>query len=451
MYKGNYYKDGKSKAIANQRDILGILVSQSYVNKTGVDMEKVLTYPLVSISLCTPGGSNRKTAKSKLYDAAMEDEVTIIDSNNLTGIPNLENYFLDVVVFMRIMTNTSGSIRDLAWKVVNSIPVQYQKIYLLCDTYKEGSIKTDERRPRGSGKWYVIKSPNMKIPSDFSNFLKNGDNKTMLLDLIDQALIEDKSKLKDRIIFHSNRDYCRMISVVDNHIIDDLASDHEEADTKLVALVKASDLPSSHSVMVRSPSGDIAILALFLLHDGIRVLIDNDTGNARKIIDIHSARLSIEQRRALAGMHAFSGNDYVSSFFRKGKTQVWKEILKNPQFIQVFGNLGNFNFENLEKYVCSLYGYLKQSYVNKVRTLLFIRRFYHEHKPIDLCSIPLSSQSLHLHSKRSNYVSASYQRTDQLIMDMENTVHHGWNEHGDSIWSLKSYPDDVAELLLNYD
>ena len=86
-------------------------------------------------------------------------------------------------------------------------------MYLVCDTYKEGSIKTGERRPRGSGKLYVIKSPNMKIPSDFSNFLKNGDNKTTLLDLIEQALIEDKSKLKDRIIFYSNREYCRMISV----------------------------------------------------------------------------------------------------------------------------------------------------------------------------------------------------------------------------------------------
>ena len=67
--------------------------------------------------------------------------------------------------------------------------------------------------------------------------------------------------------------------------------------------------------MVRPPSGDVDILVLFLLHDGIRVLIDNGTGNARKIIDIHSARLSIEQRSVFAGMHAFSGNDYVSSFF----------------------------------------------------------------------------------------------------------------------------------------
>ena len=48
--------------------------------------------------------------------------------------------------------------------------------------------------------------------------------------------------------------------------------------------------------MFRSPSGDIDIFVLFLLHDDdICVLIDNGTGNARKKIDIHSARLSIEK------------------------------------------------------------------------------------------------------------------------------------------------------------
>ena len=199
--KATITKDGKSKEIAYQRDILGILVSQSkikkYANKTGVDMEKVFTYPLapVSIPFCTPDGSNRKTTKSKLYDAAMDDEVTIIDNDNLTGIPNLENYFLDVVAFIRIMTNTSGSNRELAWKV-NPIPVQYRKMYLVCDTYKEGSIKTSERRSRGSGKRYVIKSPNLKIPSDFSNFLKNGDNKTVLLYLIEQAFIQAETTVE---------------------------------------------------------------------------------------------------------------------------------------------------------------------------------------------------------------------------------------------------------------
>ena len=102
--------------------------------------------------------------------------------------------------------------------------------------------------------------------------------------------------------------------------------------------------------MVRSPSGDIDILVLFLLHDDdIRVLVENGTGNARKKIDIHSARLSIEKRRALAGIHASSRSDYVSSFFQEGKTQVWKKILKNPQFIQGTWKLGKLQLRRFRE------------------------------------------------------------------------------------------------------
>ena len=36
-------------------------------------------------------------------------------------------------------------------------------------------------------------------------------------------------------------------------------------------------------------------------------------------------------------------------------------------------------------------------------------------------------------------------------MDLDDPVHHGRNEEGDSIWSSKSFPDDIADLLLNYD
>ena len=64
----------------------------------------------------------------------------------------------------------------------------------------------------------------------------------MLLNLIEQALTEDSLKLKDRTIFYSNKDHCIMISATNSCIVPELASDHEEADTKLVALVNASQL-----------------------------------------------------------------------------------------------------------------------------------------------------------------------------------------------------------------
>ena len=79
--------------------------------------------------------------------------------------------------------------------------------------------------------------------------------------------------------------------------------------------------------MVRSPSGDIHIVVLFVHHfvnSHLKEYIDNGTGPSRKIIDINSCSLPADHRSALIGLHAFSGNDYLSSFFRKGKKTCWK-------------------------------------------------------------------------------------------------------------------------------
>jgi hypothetical protein len=113
--------------------------------------------------------------------------------------------------------------------------------------------------------------------------------------------------------------------------------------------------------------------------------------------------------------------------------------------------LGNFNLEDLEKFVCVLYGHPKESSVNKVRTMLFTKTFYNEQKPIDLCNLPPCFENLHLHCRRSNYVSDIYQWSGELMMNLVDPTQHGWNENGDSVWSPKSFPDDLAELLLNYD
>ena len=97
--------------------------------------------------------------------------------------------------------------------------------------------------------------------------------------------------------------------------------------------------------MVRSSSGDIDILVLFILHqfEGKNVFIDNGVGKNRKIIYISMAMLSSQQWHALAGVYAFSGNDYISSFFWKGEKKMWSLVLKNEWFLQVFLEFGLFS------------------------------------------------------------------------------------------------------------
>ena len=119
----------------------------------------------------------------------------------------------------------------------------------------------------------------MKIPSDFFDFMHNVDNKTMLLNLIEQSLIEGNDRLRSKTLFFSNVNHCTLITRNEVRVVPELASDHEEADTKLVALFHNADLSSGQSAMIRSSSGDIDILVLFLLHQrDVRILIDNGTG-----------------------------------------------------------------------------------------------------------------------------------------------------------------------------
>ena len=71
-------------------------------------------------------------------------------------------------------------------------------------------------------------------------------------------------------------------------------------------------LPTCHqaidSVRIRSPSGDIDILSLFVAHGfgEIQVLVDNGTGKSRKIIDVTSSTLDCPKKKALIGLHGFT-------------------------------------------------------------------------------------------------------------------------------------------------
>ena len=142
-----------------------------------------------------------------------------------------------------------------------------------------------------------------------------------------QAIVDGKSSLQGRTIFFSNKRGCMMINEDQAILVPSLSCNHEEDDTKLVALVCAANVRQGDSVMVRSPSADIDILTLFVSHNfgDIIIYIDNGTGKIGKIINVTSSELSAIEKIALIGLHAFSGDDYVSAFFRKGECHSGKQ------------------------------------------------------------------------------------------------------------------------------
>ena len=73
---------------------------------------------------------------------------------------------------------------------MRQIPNSYDLVYIACTTYRDISIKSEERKGRGSSDRLLMKSAKVRIPSDFQKFLCNGDNKERLFKLIEDVWIE---------------------------------------------------------------------------------------------------------------------------------------------------------------------------------------------------------------------------------------------------------------------
>ena len=191
---------GRIKELTYQRDILGMLVSYSNKHESGVDLEKVLCFPLapVSIPLCTPDARYEKPSIANC--------TTVVSHDSLPPASTMRTYLLDLAAAIRSLIFTGSTIREMTSQIIATVPSQYTTLYIVCDIYKDNSIKGGERQARGSSERYVLTSPDMKVPYDFAGFLRNGENKEMLFNLIQKAIEEMRGDLlSGKTVFFSKK------------------------------------------------------------------------------------------------------------------------------------------------------------------------------------------------------------------------------------------------------
>ena len=82
------------------------------------------------------------------------------------------------------MTEIPETYEKLTWKFLRMLPLEYNHIDIVCDTYQECSLKPAKRNKHGCSSKMIIRSYKSKIPRDFKGFLKNGENKTRLTELV---------------------------------------------------------------------------------------------------------------------------------------------------------------------------------------------------------------------------------------------------------------------------
>ena len=446
------------------RNILGALLAFSVKNERPISLSAALAYPLspLPLSLATGDGKRRETSKSKLTSILIEN-AELKDPKTDDSIKEVGDFtfVIDLIAAIRTMTVLPNTYEELVWNLISTLPKGYRRLDIVADTYRNQSIKDAERSARGSSQKVIIGSSKSKIPRDFSNFMRNKDNKTRLVEIISEVMRNNYAsvlaKLRCSVINISQEDvtYCLKRSGVSIH--EELSSNQEEADTKVILhCYHSMQEYSSSKVALRSPSGDtdILILAVSLL-DINRVYLDYGKGKLRKGIWLNDLSIEEQMKEPLIGFHAFTGNDYVSSFFKKGKQLCWNGMKKNQVFIEAFRQLGqrwiiNENDEiisSLEKYICHIYGYPRENSVNVVRMKMFEKKYDKDGKIIDVSLLPPCKSVLMLHIKRANYVAKLWRSSLTSWLNPEEIADNGWFHDGSINWVDEVFPDDVEEIL----
>ena len=69
---------------------------------------------------------------------------------------------------------------------------------------------------------------------------------------------------------------------------------------------------------------------------------------------------------------------------------------------------------------------------------------------IDLSLLPPCEANLKYNIMRAHYGALMFRNANRLILNLENTINHGWDEKGRAKWSTACYPDDISQLLIHY-
>ena len=138
---------------------------------------------------------------------------------------------------LKCLPDTFG---ELSESLFSQLPKE-PRVDFVTDSYHPLSIKSVERNRRGSSTAYIIKGPMTKIPRDWKNFLANDKNKQSLNIFLLNEWKKDKfaRMLMERKVYFVCADMCTCLKTTDGQYIipediDELRSNQEEADTKIV-------------------------------------------------------------------------------------------------------------------------------------------------------------------------------------------------------------------------
>jgi hypothetical protein len=268
--------DEKIHNVRSDRELFGRLIIAA--RSRDVDLKLVMTYELsaVPLSLSHTDGTLRKNVKSVLL-SELEKEVNVdgrlppVDKTGATA------YVVDGMAIVQMVktggTSTFGELADKYWHIF-TVPLNQEdcnRVDIVFDRYDRlESLKAEERLKRGSSTALEVKiaGENTPVPKQWAKYISNPSNKSNLVAFLSKRWHDTGPNMlsADNCVilaggFNDGMDVV-VISANNSSYLEELRSDHEEADTRM--MLHALHASKDHMrVVIQSPDTDVAALSIY--------------------------------------------------------------------------------------------------------------------------------------------------------------------------------------------
>ncbi len=329
------------------------------------------------------------------------------------------------------------------------------RIDLVFDLVSTPSIKDCERDRRSNEERsapFKMFGPNQHRPQDFIKSLRNDNFKREIVRFLVESWSDDSlaSILGDKVVHITHQSFCYRLQVLDDKVtmsqIDDLTSEHEKADTRMMTHVPS--IPSPSTVVVRTCDTDVLVVATgnaLELGQNKKVYLEIgiQSKNTLKFIDVTALAKKTWSDRCFSSSGLpclFTGCDYNPDFARKGKIKPLPILESSPSICQALSSLGSSpliteeTMKKLEEFVCRIYGYKNLSSVNEAR-LQSCSKAYKPNakkpmssvKGVDGSSLPPCFSVLHQQVKRTDVICSSWNNATEFKPNVNISNHYFLN------------------------
>ncbi|KAL2091652.1 hypothetical protein ACEWY4_013915 [Coilia grayii] len=475
--KASVKSNKKVVELQGTRDLFGRLLYLS--SKYNLDLNRVFSFPLtpVPLSLAHIDGSLNKTDKSKLLHK-LENEM----DSTYPGSP-VDVTLVDGMFLLHTLQNLPVTLGEVASLVLQILCSMSERVDMICDAYKNPSIKDLEHSRRSADETaYSITGPGQHRPKEWQKALKSPAFKTQFLKFLAQewASHADPNTLAGHHVYLAVDNVCHHYTVQQGSVIHeeaaDLACTHEEADTRIVFHLSrlTNEKPT---VAVRCSDTDVFVLLLYhISRMPDKPLVWMDVGlssnNTRRYINISQlvAHIHREVLEALPAFHAYTGSDYSASFMNKGKIRPFDLMRKKQQFVSAFACLGRSDkvddntMMQIEKFTCCMYSMPKLSKVNDVRLALFEQKYalckaktqpLSKIKGVNPSDMPPCHSSLVNKVRRANYIAYLWKNAPARNPSDLDPNEHGWflkdNQYVIHWYDGEQLPQSITNILSKED